>query len=81
MNKFITFQDKDKRFVRQILIFTMITLVGLGISQLFVWGGDVLLGSDLIGKILGVGGTVIWNFSANRLITFRKRPDLEHKPT
>lgn len=75
LNKLWTFRDGDKRVVRQYTIFLVVALIGLGISQTFVWGGATYLDSDLIGKLVGVGGTVLWNFTMNRLITFKKRPE------
>lgn len=72
--KTITFKDKDKRIAKQFGLFAFISLIGLlinlGVLKLCV---DVIGLHYMIGKVIAIGVGFVWNYTANKKITFKKR--------
>ena len=71
--KYFTFKDKNKRIARQFGLFAFISVIGLlinlGVLKICV---DVLGLHYMIGKVFAIGIGFIWNYTANRKITFKK---------
>lgn len=71
--KTITFKDTDKRIAKQFGLFTFISIIGLlinlGVLKLCV---DVFGLHYLIGKLFAIGVGFVWNYTANRKVTFKK---------
>lgn len=80
-NRMWTFGDSvQPDWQKQLAQFTVVSLVGLGLSNLIVLGLEGPLGSILghptwgylPAKVIATGVVVFWNYSANRLWTFRE---------
>jgi putative flippase GtrA len=80
-NRMWTFGDSvQPDWRKQLIQFTMISLVGLGLSNIIVLSLEGPLGSILghpawgylPAKVIATGVVVFWNYSANRLWTFRE---------
>jgi dolichol-phosphate mannosyltransferase len=73
LNTLWTFGDQDKQHKRQLVQFFIVSIVGLGLSQvlLFVFH-DILNQHYLIAKCLAILIVLFWNFTANRLWTFKE---------
>jgi putative flippase GtrA len=77
-NYYWTYRDsRSKPIARQLVEFSCVSIVGLGINLavfhavytvvLGLWGGFRAL---YAGEFVAVGASLIWNFFANRLITY-----------
>ena len=81
LNRIWTFKSQDKQVGIEYLKFFLISLIGLGINNGTLWLGGRLLPSwsddwrFYILWIFAVGVTMLWNFFANYLYTFRKSKD------
>lgn len=81
LNRIWTFQSQEKQVGIEYLKFFVISLIGLGINNGTLWIGGRLLPSwsddwrFYILWIFAVGVTMLWNFFANYLYTFRKKSD------
>lgn len=69
--KYYTFKNTDKNFHKQVVIFSIIACAGLVINTFFMYflvsiAGLWYLVSNIITKII----VLIWNFLANKYITF-----------
>jgi putative flippase GtrA len=82
-NRLWTFPESRQRSLgRQLIQFFLVNLVGLGINQLtflgsasLVWGHLLpLVWSTNLAKMTASGVALIWNYSANRLWTWRGIP-------
>lgn len=79
LNRIWTFQSQEKQVGIEYLKFFVISLIGLGINNGTLWIGGRLLPSwsddwrFYILWIFAVGVTMLWNFFANYLYTFRKK--------
>ena len=72
LQKRFTFKDKNKKYSLQFSSFLLIGVVGMGINLFVVYMSVELLHLWYIfGKIFATGIAFIWNFLANRFITFR----------
>ncbi len=78
-NRLWTFPESRSRRKREQLVqFTIVNVIGLGINNVIVVGLDALL-SHLIAdpwdynlaKFIAIGVVLFWNFGANRLWTYR----------
>lgn len=73
INRKWTFRDTTTRVHTQYLKFLIVSLVGLGLTSLLLYlFVHHLHLHDIVGKALAVAIVLIWNFSLNRLWTFRK---------
>lgn len=78
LNRIWTFNSHDKQVGIEYLKFFVISLIGLGINNGTLWLGGRLLPSwnedwrFYILWVFAVGVTMLWNFFANYLYTFRK---------
>lgn len=81
LNKYWTFADYRPRHLIQLPIFVLISLAGLGISDILVHLGTVTLGQAgwwsftinyNIAKAFSAGVVLIWNFSAYKYLVFRR---------
>lgn len=70
--KKLTFNDKNKKIVKQFLIFTAVSLIGLLINLIILKIFVEYFGIHyLISKIIAIGIGFIWNYSINKKITFK----------
>ncbi|HEX9664849.1 MAG TPA: GtrA family protein, partial [Patescibacteria group bacterium] len=73
LNKYWTFRDKEKFTQAQYLKFFLVSLVGLGLTQIVLYSLVVAGLYDLFAKLIAVIVVVFWNFLANKYWTFRSR--------
>lgn len=72
IHRFWTFKNKDPKHLKQFLTYLIISLIGLGISNVFLF---VLVASGfwyIYAKIITIFIVVFWSFSANNFFTFRR---------
>jgi putative flippase GtrA len=71
-NRIWTFHSQDPGILVEYSKFFFISLIGLGINTLILW---ILVSrfnrNFYISKLFAIGITMIWNFLANLLFTFR----------
>jgi len=71
--KYFTFKDQNKKIARQFGLFAFISVIGLLINLLVLKICVDAFGLHyMIGKIFAIGIGFIWNYTANRKITFKK---------
>lgn len=70
---FTSAKDRGKgRSVGAFLIFAVIGLIGLGLTELGMWIGiELLKWNYMIVKILVTGAVLIWNYAGRKVIVFR----------
>lgn len=79
LNRWWTFQSKDKQVGVEYLKFFLVSIVGLGINNGTLWLTGRLLPAwnddwrFYILWVIAVGVTTLWNFFGNMLFTFRKK--------
>ena len=72
-NTLWTFGDQEKEHRRQFLQFGLVSIIGLGLSQVLLYFFHDVLGQYyLIAKCLSILIVLFWNFAANRLWTFKE---------
>jgi len=79
-NSLWTFGDVQSDWRKQLVQYTLISLVGLALNDLIVLSLEHILGSMLDqpefgylpAKVIATGVVVFWNYFANRMWTFRK---------
>jgi len=69
LNRIWTFESSDPRILMQYGSFVIISVIGLGINNLFLYLFEKKL-SFYVAKLFAIGVTMIWNFLANNYITF-----------
>lgn len=69
LNRIWTFESSDPRILMQYGSFVIISVIGLGINNLFLYLFEKKL-QFYIAKLFAIGVTMIWNFLANNYITF-----------
>jgi putative flippase GtrA len=59
-------EDLSKR--REFIIFVVLSLIGLGLNQLIMWGGTTVLGERwyVLVKVLATGVVMLWNFFSRK---------------
>lgn len=71
-NTLWTFADQEREHRRQLIQFFIVSVVGLGLSQLLLYFfHDVLNQHYLVAKCLAILIVLFWNFTANRFWTFK----------
>lgn len=72
LQKMITFRNSSKKYLKQFLAFFLIGLVGLAINLSVVYLGVEYVGLwYMTAKLVATVLAFFWNFSANKLLTFR----------
>lgn len=71
-NRRWTFKSQDARIGRQLSVFLLINLAGLGISQTILGTVYAATESRLLSKALAVAITLFWNYFAGRTFAFKK---------
>lgn len=70
-NKVWTFQDTHVAITQQYLSFVIVSLIGLGINTLMLWGLDKTTRLHFyLAKVVAIMVVVLWNFTMNYLFTF-----------
>ena len=78
-NRLWTFpESRSLPLGRQLVQFTIVNVIGLGINELVVLGLHPVFsavlpdpGAYLVAKVIAIGIVLFWNFFANRLWTYR----------
>jgi putative flippase GtrA len=68
-NRFWTFQSNNPKVLQEFGTFFIISLVGLGINNLFLWLFEKKV-RFYYAKFLAIMVTSLWNFSANYFLNF-----------
>lgn len=72
LNRVWTFKSLDENIPREFFSFFTVSVVGLMINNLIIYLlTDKLNVKFYFAKLIAIGVTVIWNFFANYLVTFR----------
>ena len=72
LNRVWTFKSHDENIPREFFSFFTVSVVGLMINNLIIYLlTDKLNVKFYFAKLIAIGVTVIWNFFANYLVTFR----------
>ncbi len=71
-NRRWTFKSQDARVGRQLTVFLLINLAGLGISQTILGTVYAATESRLLSKAIAVALTLFWNYFAGRSFAFKK---------
>jgi putative flippase GtrA len=70
-NRIWTFDNSNPQIITQFLVFTSISLIGLGLINLFIWIFNEKLGINFyLSKVMALFIVLIWTFTAHNLITF-----------
>ena len=69
LNRIWTFESSDPRILMQYGSFVIISIIGLGINNLFLYLFEKKF-PFYVAKLFAIGVTMIWNFLANNYITF-----------
>jgi putative flippase GtrA len=71
LNRIWTFQSKDPEIGVEYTEFLVISLIGLGLNNFFLWLIIKRLKLNFyLAKLIAIGLVTIWNFLANYFITF-----------
>ena len=74
LSKTIVFKAQVKNNATAFLIFAVIGVVGLGLTELGMWAGVDIWGYDYrIVKILVTGVVLVWNFTGKKLLVFNSK--------
>jgi putative flippase GtrA len=72
LNRLWTFQDSNPDVMMQFGKFLVLSLVGLGLNNLFIyWLTEKYKTNFYAAKLLATGVVMVWNFWANSRFTFR----------
>ena len=72
LNRSWTFRSSDRVLSNQAIKFFIVATIGLGLNNLlFYFVTGILNLADIWGLVIATGLVTFWNFSANRLWTFR----------
>lgn len=71
-NRRWTFRSQDARVGRQLSVFLLINLAGLGISQTILGTVYAATSSRLVSKATAVAITLFWNYFAGRRFAFKQ---------
>ena len=69
LNRIWTFQSADPKVLIEYSTFIIISVIGLGINNLFLYLFEKKL-PFYVAKLFAIGVTMAWNFFANYYITF-----------
>lgn len=70
-NRIWTFKSQDPEIAREYIEFFIISLVGLGLTNLIVWMIHGKMKQNFyLSKLFAIAVVTIWNFLANYYITF-----------
>jgi len=71
LNRIWTFHSTDPEVLKQYFSFILISLLGLGINNTFLYIFENKMNKKFyFAKLLAIGVTTFWNFGANYLYTF-----------
>lgn len=71
LNRVWTFHSADPEILKQYLSFILISAIGLGINNLFLYVFENKFNKRFyFAKLLAIGVTTFWNFAANYIFTF-----------
>ena len=80
LNKYFTFRNKSKQFVRQYLKFIIVSVIYMALVQLVLYVCiELLLLYDIWAKVIASIIGLIWNFTAHKFWSFRQEK-VESKP-
>ena len=71
LNRIWTFESHSPEILSQYAKFLIISIIGLGLNNLFIYILNDRKGYNFYGaKFIAIGCTMLWNFSANYIFTF-----------
>ncbi len=82
LNKKWTFKDKSKSYSKQFTMFVTISLIGLGLNNVIIYGLTTYMSPAFglgwvmwvnFAKIMGVGVVAMWNFIGYKILVFNLR--------
>jgi putative flippase GtrA len=71
LNRIWTFESINPRILNEYSTFIIISLIGLGINNLFLFLFEKKM-NFYAAKLFAIGVTMIWNFTANYYLTFTR---------
>ena len=73
MNKRFTFREKERMGVKRVALFIAVNLVSMGVSTLaLVVCRDTLLWGNALSKLAATAGSLVVNFTLNKLLVFKR---------
>jgi putative flippase GtrA len=71
LNKYLTFRNKNKRYIAQFGIFAVVALIGLGLNELILYIFTEFFELWYVySKIISIGIVMIWSFFGHKHLTF-----------
>lgn len=72
LNKFWTFRNRSKAYIKQFTKFLVVVIIGLGFSMLLIYFLTEKVGLwYMYSKALTIGIVLFWNYGGNKYLTFR----------
>jgi putative flippase GtrA len=71
LNRLWTFESNNPRVLVEYSTFIIISLIGLGINNLFLYLFEKKM-KFYVAKLFAIGVTTLWNFFANYYLTFTR---------
>lgn len=79
LNRRFTFRS-TKAHVEAFPKFTIVALLGLTLNAFLIWLCNIVVGFHyLLAQVLATVGTLLWNFTMNRIWTFSSLPTHRHR--
>lgn len=73
-NKFWTFRNKSKAYIKQFTKFLVVVIIGLGFSMLLMYFFTEKVGLwYMYSKALTIGIVLFWNYGGNKRLTFNNQ--------
>ena len=70
---FVFETDKDKNKIKEFIVFVLLSIVGLGVNELFMWLGTDLMGIHyMITKIGATAIVMVYNFVTRKMFIEKK---------
>lgn len=78
-NKYVTFQNREKRFGSQTLKFVLVYSIAFLFNNIIYIIGLNIFGHEhyQLAKIVAIGIVAVWNYSCSHLFVFRRRADAD----
>jgi putative flippase GtrA len=66
-------KDAKQHRMRSFIIFTVIGVIGLGLTEVLMYGGILLVGEQyyLLVKAVTAGIVLLWNYAARKILIFK----------
>ena len=65
--RFVFKRRQDMSKLRELTVFVLLSIVGLGVNELVMWVGSILLSANyVVAKIVATAVVTIWNFFSRK---------------